>query len=103
MKHNKKLLSVLAIGLMMSGCASRDVQLNVASPLSIISEASQEALIAQQNLKNSTAIQMQTAQKKQGSINHDLLNIDYIGDPIPLIKSISSQYGIPFCRSWSYP
>ena len=50
MKHNKKLLSVLAIGLMMSGCASRDVtQLNVASPLSIISEASQEALIAQQN------------------------------------------------------
>ncbi len=52
MKHNKKLLSVLVIGLMMSGCASRDVtQLNVASPLSIISEASQEALIAQQNLK----------------------------------------------------
>ena len=100
MKHNKKLLSVLAIGLMMSGCASRDVtQLNVASPLSIISEASQEALIAQQNLKNSSAIQMQTVQKKQGSINHDLLNIDYIGDPIPLIKSISSQYGYRFVEA----
>lgn len=100
MKYNKKLLSVLAIGLMMSGCASRDVtQLNVASPLSIISEASQEALIAQQNLKNSSAIQMQTVQKKQGSINHDLLNIDYIGDPIPLIKSISSQYGYRFVEA----
>lgn len=100
MKHNKKLLSIIAIGLMMSGCATHDVpQLNVSSPLSILSEASQEALIAQQNLKNSTAIQMQSAQNKQGSINHDLLKIDYIGDPVPLIKSISSQYGYRFVES----
>lgn len=100
MKHNKKLLSAIAIGLMMSGCTTYDVaQLRVSSPLSIISEASQEALIAQQNLKNSTAKQMQSAQNKQGSINHDLLKIDYIGDPIPLIKSISSQYGYRFVES----
>ncbi|WP_323127859.1 DotD/TraH family lipoprotein [Acinetobacter pittii] len=55
--------------------------------------------MAQQNLKNSSAIQMQTVQKKQGSINHDLLNIDYIGDPIPLIKSISRQYGYRFVEA----
>lgn len=100
MKYNKKLLAILSCSLVITACSTNNAsKLNVASPLQIISEASQEALIAQQNLKNSTAAQMQSVHQKQGSINHDLLKIDYIGDPIPLIKSIASQYGYRFVES----
>lgn len=100
MKYNKKLLAILSCSLVITACSTNNAsKLNVASPLQIISEASQEALIAQQNLKNSTATQMQSVHQKQGSINHDLLKIDYIGDPIPLIKSIASQYGYRFVES----
>ena len=100
MMYKKKLLAALSCSLVLTACSSTNTShLNVSSPLQILSDASQEALIAQQNLKNSTAIHMQAVQQKQGSINHDLLKIDYIGDPVPLIKSIASQYGYRFVES----
>ncbi|HCA5182306.1 TPA: DotD/TraH family lipoprotein [Acinetobacter baumannii] len=100
MKYNKKYFGILATVLAISGCQSYNPsQLHVSSPLQILSQASQEALIAQQNLKNTTAIHMQQVQNKQLNINHDLINIDYIGDPVPLLKSIASQYSYRFVES----
>ena len=99
MKHKNKFVTLLTCSLVFTGCASTMSPLNVSSPLQIISEKAQEAMIAQQNLKNTTAIHMKSLHEKQGNINHDLLRIDYIGDPLPLIKSIASQFGYRFIES----
>lgn len=105
MKKLKKLnlillTSILTGGLGLTGCTSTNhISLNEASPLEIISSEAEKALIAQKNLANTRANKLRELQVKSSNIDHDLIEIDYIGEPIPLIKSIAINYGYRMIES----
>ena len=101
MIFNSKSILALSIGLVfLTGCQVKPTSnIQVSSPLQVLSDAAQEAQIAQSNLKNTRAESMRDLQIRQSNINNDLINVDYIGEPIPLIKSIASHFGYRFLEN----
>ncbi|WP_180099686.1 DotD/TraH family lipoprotein [Acinetobacter sp. YH12153] len=69
------------------------------SVLSIVTEESQKALLAQQTLKNAQKAQVEKLRVQQSKINHDIILVDYIGAPELLLTSTAQHFGYRYLES----
>lgn len=88
-----------------TGCQShnghiKENQITTAS-LEILAQESQKAVLAQKSLKTAQAEELRQIQRKQGRINVDLINANYIGTPEVLLNSVAASYGYRYLESGS--
>ena len=99
-----KILTAIALAtstLVMSGCASTDIQTQGGYPastsiLEIISQESQEAMRATQNLTKFRQQKIATLDYRNRSFEEDKIMLDYIGKPDAVLSSLAIRYGYRF-------
>ena len=90
----------IAVAMLMTGCQSTyNSDLNPVSPLNIIAQESQKAVVAQQSLKTAQEGQLRNLQIKQARFNVDVLNVNYIGTPEVLLASVAANFGYRYLEA----
>lgn len=90
----------VAVAMLLTGCQSTTTtSLNPVSPLNIIAQESQKAVIAQQSLKTAQSAQLRELQVKQARFNVDVLNVNYIGTPQVLLNSVATHFGYRYLEA----
>lgn len=102
----KPILALSSILLCLGGCQTVSTNSNRAinqnpsvESLDILSQRTQEAVLAQLSLKTAQAETLKNMQTKQAKITTDIINTDYIGSPEVLLNSISNHFGYRYLEN----
>ena len=96
MKH----YSVLTLfSLLLVGCNSTKMSEDAKLSSVVISEKAAIAVEAQQNYLALVTEDKRLRAEKQTALDEDLVDVDFIGKPIPLIEGFATRYGYTFIET----
>lgn len=91
--------SILLLTLSTTACQTARIPAERTTPLAIISKEAQKALIEQQAFRDLAQKNQNTLAIRQSRIDADILVVDYIGAPQPLLESTALHYGYRYLEN----
>lgn len=99
---SKTLLALSATLFSLVGCQSVSNPVNSTSsttPMEILAQNSQKAVLAQMSLKTAQAESLKRMQVQQAKFTTDIINSNYIGSPEVLLNSIANHFGYRYLEN----
>jgi defect in organelle trafficking protein DotD len=87
----KRLVFISSLLLITSGCATKTDSPNVLSADSVIAQKVAVAVEALQDYR--TLIQEESRSQRNEDFSTDMVDVDYIGKPMPMLNALADRYG----------